>query len=109
MLIVLLTWFGGNYIKNLFRDAGQLSVVEEQLEEANAKHVAEIQKERESRLAAEQNKREADERREHWRQSYYKKDGELRNYKESTRVWIRDHYPDELDFLHDSEDEVRDP
>ena len=42
-----------------------------------------------------------DERREHWRQSWYKLRGEYEQYKKETKDWIPDRYPDELDGLSD--------
>jgi hypothetical protein len=109
LAVVLATWFGGNYIGNILDDAAMLKVVQEQQRETSIKHTAEIEQERESRLVSEDKQREANERREHWRQSYYKLNGQFENYREATRVWVSTRYPDELDGLQHTESPVRDP
>lgn len=60
---------------------------------------ARIANEKKARAIAEQNEVENDERREHWRQSWYKLNNEFVDYQQATRDWIGDRYPDELDGL----------
>lgn len=119
LLVALATWFGGSWIKNTLHDAKEYHTVkaelvqikldhQEELRLVQEEYEAKIAKKEESRLLAQTNAEEASERREHWRQSWYKLNGQFKDYQETTRDWIGGHYPDELDRLRNITDETQD-
>jgi len=97
VLTLVIVGFSGYGISKKFKRAAEADILQTQLNVEQAERKAEKAKSDADLAAAEHTANEADKRREHWRQSWYKKNDEFEKYKEATKQWIPNAYPAELD------------
>jgi len=94
MLVFSLTWFGKGYITDVLDRANGYDEAKQELVVAEKKHEVEIENIKESFEAVKSAAEQAEARREHWRQSYFKVEHE---YSEYVKNWGAIAYPDDLD------------
>lgn len=94
LAVILLTWFGKGYISNLYAKADGYDQAKQLVETKEAEHQATIEALETDLKAVRETSQKREERREHWRQSYYKVKGE---YAEYIKKWGNGVYPSELD------------
>lgn len=102
-------WAGINKVTGMFSKAARAKVLQQEIDDLKIKHANQIgalnnhfgKKIKEALSIGEEKAAESDERREHWRQSYYKErdehDNSKRQFEEETRLWASRNYPAELD------------
>lgn len=91
---ILITWFGKSYITNLYQKADGYDQAKKEVEIQKATHDAKLAKLSTDLESVKQTAKKSDERREHWRQSYYKVKDEYSDY---VKEWGVVPYPDDID------------
>ena len=94
LLVFSLTWLGKGYITDVLDRANGYDQAKEELAITQKKHQVEIDNIKESFEAIKEAAKAAENRREHWRNSYYKVKNE---YSEYVKNWGGVAYPDDID------------